>query len=289
MAGCRLAMAPRDVDDCGVATSPSTLMAAPSLRPRSATELVDAAFQILRSHYGQLVVCSAIAYLPMLLLRLFVIGDTTRFLAGDAAALRSGMLLTTVWTMLGSLVTYSLMSAVLVVLTSQAYLGDTVDVGSAVRRVVPKIVPVLAASFLRSVLVILGIFPGVLLLFTPMFYVVARYFAVIPAIVLEDAGTFGSFSRSSELSRGRKWHILGTLVLVTIIYYLLVIGVSMIGALMGNFVVQTLVSSVAAILIYPVVAITESLLYYDARIRSEGLDIELMTDALDAPSGLPAA
>lgn len=264
-------------------------MAAPSLRPRSATELVDAAFQILRSHYGQLVVCSAIAYLPMLLLRLFVIGDTTRFLAGDAAALRSGMLLTTVWTMLGSLVTYSLMSAVLVVLTSQAYLGDTVDVGSAVRRVVPKIVPVLAASFLRSVLVILGIFPGVLLLFTPMFYVVARYFAVIPAIVLEDAGTFGSFSRSSELSRGRKWHILGTLVLVTIIYYLLVIGVSMIGALMGNFVVQTLVSSVAAILIYPVVAITESLLYYDARIRSEGLDIELMTDALDAPSGLPAA
>lgn len=263
-------------------------MAAPSLRPRSATELVDAAFQILRAHYGQLVVCSAIAYLPMLLLRLFVIGDTTRFLNGDSAALRSGMLLTSLWTVLGSLVTYSLMSAVLVVMTSQAYLGDPVDVGSAVRRVVPKIFPVLAASFLRSVLVILGIFPGVLLLFTPMFYVVARYFAVIPAIVVEDAGTFGSFSRSSELSRGRKWHILGTLVLVTVIYYLLVTGVSMIGAVVGKFVVQTMVSSIAAILIYPVVAITEALLYYDARIRSEGLDIELMTDALDAPSGLPA-
>ncbi|HET9682669.1 MAG TPA: hypothetical protein VFP15_01085, partial [Gemmatimonadaceae bacterium] len=92
-------------------------MAAPSLRPRSATELVDAAFQILRAHYGQLVVCSAIAYLPMLLLRLFVIGDTTRFLNGDSAALRSGMLLTSLWTVLGSLVTYSLMSAVLVVMT----------------------------------------------------------------------------------------------------------------------------------------------------------------------------
>ena len=49
-----------------------------------------------------------------------------------------------------------------------------------------------------------------------------------------------------------------------------------------------MVSSVAAIPVYPVVAITEALLYYDARIRSEGLDIELMTDALDAPSGLPA-
>ena len=259
-------------------------MSAPALRPRSVTELVDAAFQVLRAHYGQLVVCSAIAYVPMLLLRLFVIGDTTRFLSGGTAALETGMLVSTLWTMLGSLVTYSLMSAVLVVLTSQAYLGDTVDVGDAVRRVVPRVIPVLIASVIRSVLFILGF----ILLFVPGFWVLARYFAVVPAVVLEDAGTLHSFSRSAELSRGRKWHILGTLALVTIIYYLLVAGVSLIGALAGKFVVQTMVSSIAAILVYPVVAITEALLYYDARIRSEGLDIELMTDALDAPSGLPA-
>lgn len=259
-------------------------MTGPSLRPRSVTELVDAAFQILRAHYGPLVVCSAIAYVPMLLLRLFVIGDTTRFLGGDPAALQRGMLTTTMWTMLGSLVTYSLMSAVLVVLTSQAYLGDTVDVGTAVRRVIPRVVQVLVASLIRSVLFIIGF----ILLFIPAFWVLARYFAVMPAIVLEDAGTLHAFSRSAELSRGRKWHILGTLLLVTIIYYLLVVGVSLIGTVTGNFVVQTTISSVGAILVYPVVAITEALLYYDARIRSEGLDIELMTDALDAPSGLPA-
>ncbi len=259
-------------------------MTAPSLRPRSATEIVDAAFQVLRAHYGQLVVCSAIAYIPMLLLRLFVIGDTSRFLSGDPSAASRGMALTTLWTMIGSLVTYSLMSAVLVVLTSQAYLGDTVDVGVAVRRVIPRVIQVIVASLIRSVLVVVGI----ILLVVPMFWIVARYFAVVPAIVLEEEGTLSAFPRSAELSRGRKWHILGTLALVTIIYYLLVVGVSLIGTLVGNFVVQTTVSSVAAILIYPVVAITEALLYYDARIRSEGLDIELMTGALDAPSGLPA-
>lgn len=255
-----------------------------SLRPRSVTELVDAAFQVLRAHYGQLVVCSAIAYLPLLLLRLFVIGDTTRFLGGDPAVMPSGALMTMVWTLLGSLVTYALMSAVLAVLTSQAYLGETVDVGVAVRRVIPCVVQVLVASVLRSVLFIIGF----VLLFVPGFWLLARYFGVVPAIVLEDAGTLRSFSRSAELSRGRKWHILGTLLLVMIIYYLLVLGVSLIGTFTGNFVVQTTVSSVGAILVYPVVAITETLLYYDARIRSEGLDIELMTDALDAPSGLPA-
>src|SRR5690348_9556074 len=132
-------------------------MSAPALRPRSATELVDAAFQIMRSHYGQLVVCSAIAYVPMLLLRLFVIGDTNRFLGVDPTVVQRQVLVTMLWTALGSLVTYSLMSAVLVVLTSQAYLGDVVDVGDAVRRVIPRVVQVLAASFLRSLLVILGI------------------------------------------------------------------------------------------------------------------------------------
>lgn len=259
-------------------------MTAPSLRPRSATELVDAAFQILRAHYGQLVVCSAIAYIPMLLLRLFVIGDMSRFLSGDPAARPQGMLMTSLWTTIASIVTYSLMSAVLVVLTSQAYLGDTVDVGRAVRRVLPHVIPVLVASLIRSLLVIVGF----VLLIVPMFWLLARYFAIVPAIVLEDAGASSSFPRSAELSNGRKWHILRTLLLVLIIYYLLVVGVSLIGAIPGNFVVQTTVSSVAAILIYPVVAITEAMLYYDARIRSEGLDIELMTDALDAPSGLPA-
>ena len=35
------------------------------------------------------------------------------------------------------------------------------------------------------------------------------------------------------------------------------------------------------ILVYPVVAITEALLYFDTRIKNEGFDIELMAGALD--------
>jgi hypothetical protein len=34
-------------------------------------------------------------------------------------------------------------------------------------------------------------------------------------------------------------------------------------------------------MVYPVVAITEALLYYDTRIKSEGLDIELLAEALE--------
>lgn len=261
-------------------------MPALSLRPRSATEIVDASFQILKAHYAQLVVCSAIASVPLLLLRLFVIGDTARFLGAGSGVMQPGFVATTLWSLLASWLTFAIMDAVLMVCASQAYLGEPVDVGGAVRRVLPRAVAVLVASLLKYLLVIVA---AILFVF-PMLYVVARYFAITQAIVLEDAGIFGSFSRSSALSSGRKMHVLGTLLLVVVIYYLLVLGVSLVAAIPGNFVLQTLGSGVASILIYPVVAIAETLLYYDARIQSEGLDIELMTGALSPASpGLTAS
>jgi hypothetical protein len=51
--------------------------------------------------------------------------------------------------------------------------------------------------------------------------------------------------------------------------------------LLGSLVAQAIVVSIYTILVYPVIAITEALLYYDARIKSEGLDIQLMASELD--------
>jgi hypothetical protein len=258
-------------------------MAAPALRPRSPSEIVDAAFQILRAHYAQFVMCAALAYAPLLIVRLLVIGDPSRFI--DPASPRgvgSGLLWVTVAAGIASWLTLALMSSVLLVCASQAYLGDAVDAGAAVRRALPRLGQVMVAALLRYVL----LFVGFLALFVGALYVAARCFAIVPVIVLEGAGIGGAFSRSSALSRGRKWHILGTAGLVAVIYVVLYFGIGIAVSFAGNFVVQTVTTSLVTILVYPVVAITEALLYYDARIRSEGLDIELMTDALAPP---PAA
>jgi hypothetical protein len=262
-------------------------MAAPALRPRSPSEIVDAAFQILRAHYGQFVTCSAIAYTPLLLLRLLVVGDPMRFLqAGPDTIVAGGV----VWSMgaafLGGWLTFSLMSAVLVVCASQAYLGEEVDVGAAVRRALPRVPQVLLAAVVRFVAMVLGFIAMIL----PVLWVVALLFAVTPVIVLERAGVWSALRRSASLSKGRKWHILNTLGLVAIIYYVLVIGFSLLASVFGNFVVSTVMSAVVTVLVFPVVAIAETVLYYDARIQSEGLDIELMTGALDpSPSSGMAA
>jgi hypothetical protein len=253
-------------------------MPSSALRPRSVTEIVDAAFQILRAHYGQFVMCSALAYLPWLVLQLVVIGDP-------------GRLTGTTWWMaalagVGIWLTFALMSAVIITCASSAYLGEPVDVAAAVRRALPRLPRVMVAAALRYFLLLLGF----LALIIGALYVAARFFALTPAIILEDASLGQAFRRTTELSRGRKSHILNTLGLVGIIYYVVALGVGLTSALFGSFVVQVVAGAFYTILAYPVIAITETLLYYDARIQSEGLDIEMMARDLGmAPPTEPAA
>jgi hypothetical protein len=256
-------------------------MSTTALRPRSVTEIVDAAFQILRAHYAQFVVCSSIAYVPILILQLTVVGDPSRFLSVDAsnaaetlAAFSRAMVLS----QLGAWLTRTVMSAVLQVCASQAYLGEEVNVANAVRQALPRLPAVVLAAVIRFILMCVGF----LALLVGAIYVFARYFAVTPVIVLEGAGALNAFGRSSALSNGRKGRILNTLGLVALIYWVLVIGITMVASLFGSFIIQTFVSAIAVVLIFPVIAITECLLYYDARIQSEGLDIELMAVELGA-------
>jgi hypothetical protein len=253
-------------------------MAPPALRPRSPSELVDAAFQILRAHYAQFVMCSALAYLPWLLVQLVFYSDPSRLQTiSPTISVVFG---------LGIWLVFALMSAVLIVCASQAYLGEPVDVGIAVRQALPRMPLVLVGAILRYTMMFIGLF----LFLIGALYVAARYFAVTPLIVLEDKGLGGAFARSSELSRTRKRHVINTIGLATVIYWVLAFGVQLAAALFGNLIVQALIGAAVTIMVYPVVAITEALLYYDTRIKSEGLDIELMAGALEGvPPQQPAA
>jgi hypothetical protein len=125
---------------------------------------------------------------------------------------------------------------------------------------------------------------GVLCLLVGVLYVIARWFAVESVIVLEGKGPVEAFGRSTELSRGRKRHVLNTLLLVGLIYFILSIGVSAFAVLFRSTVLALVISTVFTIVAFPVIGLTEMLLYYDMRIRGEGFDLEQMAGALDAPA-----
>jgi len=254
-------------------------MPAPPLRPRSAAELVDAAFQIMRAHYPQFIMCSAIAYLPSLIVQIIWASDPAQLAISPGASILVGM---------GMWLGFALMSAVLIVCASQAYLGDPVDVAAAVRKAIPRMPLVLLGAIVRYIALFFGLFT----LLIGSLYFAARWFALTPAIVLERRGVGAALSRSAALSKGRKWHILATYLLVGVIYLPLAVGVQFAAIfILKNLTMQAIVGALFTILVYPVVAITEALLYFDARIKNEGFDIEVMAGALEGGSAArePAA
>ena len=244
------------------------------LRPRSVSELVDAAFQLYRRNPLPYVMVGAVAFSPTILLELLIPTVTDPEAANVTSAVGA------LGKQLVGGVCYVLAGALITKLGSDAYLGGQPDVAVAVRHVAPRAAHALVASLLKGVMYAIG----ALALFVGAFYVAARWFAVGTVVVLEDKGAGEAFARSTELSAGRKRHILNTLLLTWIIFAVFLFGVAAAASVFQSFVVAQLVGSIVMIFGFPLVALTGLVLYYDARIRGEGFDLEQMAGALDAPS-----
>ena len=242
------------------------------LRPRSATELVDAAFQLYRRDALTYLLVSAVCYAPILVLQLVILGPATQ-IDQQLARLTAGY---SILMLLGYWVSVSLMGAVIIRLSAEDYLGRRIEPAVAVRDAVLRLPSVMFGLLLKYLLMGLGF----VLFIVGAFWMMTRYFAVTAGIVIEGRGAFASLGRSATLSRGRKLHILGTTLLVFLIFFVVYFAVSIIAAVSGSMVITTVLTVAASIAAYPLFAITEMLLYYDARVRNEGYDIEMMTEGL---------
>lgn len=243
-------------------------MSVTSLRPRSAIEIIDAAFQLLRAHYSAFVAATAVVLLPTVLLQLVLPASV----ASIVAIVEQVLLI--------------VVDGVIVALVAQAYLGERVDVGAALRSLGGRIGTLLGGAIMRGLLA--GI--AMLLLVVPGIIVWVWTFAVSMVIVLEGAGVFAALSRSRELARGGFGRIFGALVLALLLVVLMLLAVSVaVGVLLGAIGVgDTLtepVTTVLLVLVYPFFAIVGTLLYYDARIRREGFDLEMMARELGGAGG----
>lgn len=239
-----------------------------ALRARNVSELVDAAFALYRRDAAAYIMVTAIANVPNLIAQILLLGQT------DTASMASVM--ANLALMLVSIISYALMTGVVIALGSAVYLGGEADVAGAVRAVIPKIGTLVWAGVLRIPLFILGM----LALLVGIFYVFARWFALEPVIVLEDKGAFESFGRSSELTVGRKWHVLKTLALGFLIFFIASFAAGAIGLASGSELVIVIVSTIFSIFAFPVIGLLTMLLYYDARIRAEGFDLQHMAQSM---------
>jgi hypothetical protein len=244
------------------------------LRPRSATELVDAAFQVFRRAPVHFIVAAAVVYVPWLVIQLvFNLQIQRDSLPGfDVLAANA----------IAGLVAYVILGGAIAVIARDVYLDRTPDVAAAYKVVGKRIVSIVIASF--SVLIMLMI--GLILFILPVLYPLSRFFAVRQAVVLEGLGPGRALARSSALSAGVKGHILGTILLAGLLTIAIAIGAGLAGGLIPSTVAQRIVETIVGVCIRPFFSIVETLLYYDIRIRKEAFDIEYMAggDSAAAPS-----
>ena len=116
-------------------------------------------------------------------------------------------------------------------------------------------------------------------------------YPLAPAIVVEHLGPIAATKRSWSLMRRRFWAVLGTALLAGLIASILgqVLGFipSLAGLLIGTdggWVLLAVGAILTALVTQPIVAIVATLQYFDARIRFEGFDLEIIAAEL-ASSG----
>ena len=249
-------------------------------RPRSATEIVDAAIQIVRRNFVPMITVVAVAYVPFLVLQMTVFrGLLVVAMSGRLVDLSTGMTLA-YYTV--SLIWFALIDAAMTVAASDAYLGRPVDVLAAFRRAGPRLGATMIGIGLKYLLILIGL----LAFFVGSLYPLALTFATTATIVLEGMGPIAGVRRSGALSRNLKGHILVALIMVYGLYFGVIGGAGVAFTLLGNQTAIQLFSAVATILIYPFVPTVQMLLYYDARIRKEGFDIELLAQRV-GPVAVP--
>jgi hypothetical protein len=236
------------------------------LQPRSATELIDLAVQVLRRHYWRLIDVAVLALLPY-----FAFDIIYRAPGSDAPLLV--MLLTT--GIVGTAGDVAVIAALLRVLE-----GGDASPRAALGLVRRRLWPIVAAGAYRAVLILGGLF----LVVVPGLYVLAIYAVLAAVIAAEpDVGARAALRRSSTLTAGHRLRALGC---VGVPYVMSFFANSLVtdavaatvralngGAMSANL-TGMITGTVTAMLLTPVVAVPQALLYLDLRVRKEALDIE---------------
>lgn len=274
-------------------------MPPPELRPLSTGQILDTSLKIFTSHWWTFMRIVLYVVAPLELVSALILG-TALDAGDDADALSDG----DTAVVIGAALVAGLFAIVEQVLAASscyravtdAYMGRTPDwstsLGFAVRRLGPVLwVTVLALFF--TVLGLVGLIVGAI-------FLGVAFSVAVPVLVGEDIRGFSALKRSYRLVKGRWWSTFGVLLLSTLlagIVAAIIAGIlaGILGAgidtesLGGSLFVQSIANIVASVITIPFAAAVLVVLYFDLRVRKEGLDIELLAGGRDSPPAAPSA
>ncbi len=271
------------------------------LSPRTVVQLIDRTFRIYRDNFLLFIVLLAVVAIPSAL-----VVQAVNYSYATSRLLRTAATDYTVVLLLIGLVQFvltSLVNGIITFTTSEHLLGRKLpfaEVFAAVRR---RLWPLVGSIILVVVLligVVIALYAGafvcrggILLAVPPLLYIgMAVYFFLVPVMILENVGASRGINRSMKLAKERFWPVfglaVGIYVITLIVNAALGTGLDLVldAANLNYSVVAVLAGQVLALLTAPILPIGLTVMYYDTRIRLEGLDLALL--ALDVPNPRPS-
>lgn len=284
------------------------------LRPRGFTELIDAAFQLLRARFGALATASALVTIPVMTVSFALLNYLmSRTRAAAAAGSTVGVPRSSVFPVMiaGYLISFVCIVfglAVMIHVAAHAYLSEPAELGAGIARARQRfrlllltalgkygmvVGCVMIAVIIMAMLVSRA--PDLLYLMVPAILVLVAFMLVRwsmsgAVILLEEPRSVGAaLDRSIVLTRGGFLRLTGVFGVALGIAYAASLALTTFGmSWLRSVVLLQLLNSLVWFAIYPFLAALVAAVYYDLRIRNEGLDLELMAGGLE-PTAAPAS
>jgi hypothetical protein len=266
------------------------------LHPMSLSDILDGAFKLFKANFKTILTIVAILAVPFhiigaLLERNLLGGKGFFTLLNDpsaAATARSTgggtrVQLATYGLTLINLVLLPFIGGAIAKVVAASYVGQQLSAGEALRAVRRRFWALLGAWWtwhpLEWIGFVLCIFPGLA--------VMTWFVMVAPAIVTEELGPIQGLKRSRDLARRRFWPTMGIALLGGLMASFLgqIVGgipsvVALVIGLKWGWILLAAGSSLTSLLVTPLVSIIATLLYFDARIRTEGFDLQVIAAGL---------
>jgi Membrane domain of glycerophosphoryl diester phosphodiesterase len=177
---------------------------------------------------------------------------------------------------------------------SELYMGRNITIADSFRRVKSELGNLFGVAFLNG----LATGAAFILLIIPGVYLMCRLIVCIPAALIENLGPRTSLERSFELTKDNA----GRGFLIILLYFALAFAASALFAVPFQLMIVVTAAknnpemlrfwmalsqvgtTIANVLISPVITIASAILYYDLRVRKEAFDLQIMMNPLGSVS-----
>jgi hypothetical protein len=272
------------------------------LRPMDLGEILDRTFRLYRAHFMTffliMLAVQAVSFLGTLTWQASFPRPSPggQWLASPSAMFFVAIFLSTVVTFLVTQIGVG----TLTIAVSSIYLGDTIGIRDALRRVRPVLGRLLGATLLTSLIIVLGMVACIV----PGFYFLLSYLLVSQVVVIEGLGPSAALRRSGELMRKKsdkgffRNNIMKASVILIVVFVLAAAAGGIVSLPFGiaqffsqdrtrppNLfepmrLLQLTLTMIVQAAVSPIGTIAMILFYYDIRIRKEGFDLQMLASSL---------